>query len=80
MSKSLRILLICIVSALFASFSAIFLLTMPLGKRSGVLPPLVLYVTGIVFAAICLAAGTGFLLLRFRRLTKRGKKYYDSKQ
>ncbi|MBO4479824.1 MAG: hypothetical protein J5774_05605 [Clostridia bacterium] len=79
MSKIKKLIMISLSAAVFTLFVLMTLLSLPIGKKGGVLPILSLYVTGIVVAALFLAAGCFLLVRRLGGLTKKGKKVYDNK-
>ena len=79
MNKRVKIIVLSVAAALLALFVAILLLSLPLGANGSVISIAALYVTGIVVAALFLAAGCFLLVRRLGGLTKKGKKVYDNK-
>ena len=78
MSKKVKLVILSVAAAVLFSFLAMLLLAVPIGAKGAVLPILAFYITGVVAAALFLAAGIISLICRFRGLTRKGAKYYDN--
>ena len=64
--RNFLITILSVVACMLIVFLTVLFLSLPIGGREGVIPPVVLTVVGSIFAGISLVAGVAFFV-RFRQ-------------